>query len=115
MGTSRKKDAFLCRGTDGKKTTPTACRDYRASELNRLNVGECNIQSMVRSLITSWFTIRVNPTAFGGRTVRRDKYAGPPVSRFLNPCTDEDAAGSVPLVFLLLLFALLLMLLAPTP
>jgi signal transduction histidine kinase/ligand-binding sensor domain-containing protein len=37
------------------------------------------------------------------------------VSRFLKPRTDEDAAGPVPLLSLLLRFALLLLLLAPSP
>src|SRR5271167_2303898 len=53
--------------------------------------------------------------AFGRHNERRDKYAGPDVSRFLKPRTNQDALGPVPLVSLVLRFALLLLLLAPAP
>jgi signal transduction histidine kinase/ligand-binding sensor domain-containing protein len=58
---------------------------------------------------------QVSSPTVGRHTERRDKYAGPDVSRSLKPRTQGAAAGPVPLVSLLLRFALLLLLLAPAP
>jgi hypothetical protein len=58
---------------------------------------------------------QVSSPTVGRHTERRDKYAGPDVSRSLKPRTQGAAAGPVPLVSLLLRFALLLLLLVPAP
>jgi ligand-binding sensor domain-containing protein len=64
-------------------------------------------------LVRALFQVSVNP--LGRRTKRRDKYAGPDVSRVQKSRSDKDALGFVPVVSLLLRFALLLLLLAPAP